>query len=279
VIEHPELIGARRLMETFERHGFRPNKAWGQNFVIDPNTIRKVVDVSGVGLSNRVVEVGAGGGSLTLALAAACSWVYAIEYDDRLLPILRELLSGTPNVAIVHGDALTLDPNAFDATHVVGNLPYNIATAVVLRVLEQGSQIGDITAMTQREVGERLAATAGSKAYGLPSVMVRYHATARVVARVSRRAFYPVPNVDSVVVRIVRNDGTPSVDRKRYHTVAKAAFSQRRKTLRNALAGVAGSVAGAEAAIRDAGLQPNARAEEIDADGFEALARRLPQGG
>jgi 16S rRNA (adenine1518-N6/adenine1519-N6)-dimethyltransferase len=176
----------------------------------------------------------------------------------------------------VHADALTLDPKVFDATHLVGNLPYNIATAVVLRVLEHASQIGDVTVMTQREVGERLAATPGSKAYGLPSVMVRYYATPRVAARVSRRAFYPVPNVDSVVLRIVRNDVTPSVDHERFHAVAKAAFSQRRKTLRNALAGVAGSVAGAEAAIRDAELRPNARAEEIDAAGFEALARRLP---
>jgi 16S rRNA (adenine1518-N6/adenine1519-N6)-dimethyltransferase len=275
VIEHPELIGARRLMEMFERHGFRPSKARGQNFVIDPNTIRKVVDVSGVEPSNRVVEVGAGGGSLTIALASSCSWVYAIEYDDRLLPILKEVLNGVPTVEVVHGDVLTLDLKSLDATHLVGNLPYNIATAVVFRVLEHASQIGDMSVMTQREVGERLAATPGSKAYGLPSVMVRYYATARVATRVSRRAFHPVPNVDSVVVRIIRRDVTPDVDYKRFHDVAKAAFSQRRKTLRNALAGVAGSIARAETAIRDAGLSSIARAEEIDADGFEALARRL----
>jgi 16S rRNA (adenine1518-N6/adenine1519-N6)-dimethyltransferase len=276
VIEHPELIGARRLMEIFERHDFRPRKARGQNFVIDPNTIRKVVDISDVGPSHRVVEVGAGGGSLTVALAAACSWVYAIEYDDRLLPILREVLNGVSNVDVVHGDALTLDAKIFDATHVVGNLPYNIATAVVLRVLEHASHVEDMTVMTQREVGERLAATPGTKAYGLPSVMLRHYATARVAARVSRRAFYPVPNVDSVIVRIVCRDEVPSVDHERFHAVAKAAFSQRRKTLRNALAGVAGSAARAEAAVRDAGLKRDARAEEIDADAFEALSRRLP---
>jgi 16S rRNA (adenine1518-N6/adenine1519-N6)-dimethyltransferase len=243
--------------------------------VIDPNTIRKVIAVSGVRPTDRVIEIGAGGGSLTIALAAACRWVYAIEYDTRLLPILHEVLNRAGNVEVVHGDALELDFGRFDATHLVGNLPYNIATSVVLRALEDALLIRNITVMTQREVGERLAASPGSRDYGLPSVMLQLCATARVAATVSRRAFYPVPNVDSVIVRIVRRDDVADIDHQRVHEVAKTAFAQRRKTLRNALAPLAGSSSDANGVITNAGLDPGARPEDIAPEGFAALARLL----
>jgi 16S rRNA (adenine1518-N6/adenine1519-N6)-dimethyltransferase len=275
VINPPGLIGARRLMTLFDRYDFKPSKARGQNFVIDPNTIRKVIAVSGVQRSDRVLEVGAGGGSLTIALAAACRWVYAIEYDIRLLPILHDVLNGAGNVDVVHGDALALDLSRFDAMHLVGNLPYNIATSVVLRALEDAPRIGNVTVMTQREVGERLAAAPGSRAYGLPSVMVQLYATARVAASVSRRAFYPVPNVDSVIVRISRREEATDIDHQRVHEVAKAAFAQRRKTLRNALAPLAGSSSDADGIIEKAGLDPGARPEDVAPEGFAALARLI----
>jgi 16S rRNA (adenine1518-N6/adenine1519-N6)-dimethyltransferase len=270
----PELIGARRLRALFEDHGFVPRQRWGQNFVIDPNTIRKTVDVSGVGSGDHVLEIGAGAGSLTLELAARARRVTAIEVDMRLAPILDETVGALPNVDVVFDDALAADLTGVETNRMVGNLPYNIAATVVLRVLESAPRITDLTVMTQREVGERLGADAGTRAYGLTSVLVAYWGRAWVAARVARTAFFPVPNVDSVLVRIERRP-PPDVDRERLLTVLRAAFSQRRKTLRNALATTAGSVHASEAALRAAGLDPAARAETIDLAGFVALARNL----
>jgi 16S rRNA (adenine1518-N6/adenine1519-N6)-dimethyltransferase len=270
------LLTPRRLAELFERHGVRPRKALGQNFVIDPNTIRKVVNISDVRRGDRVLEIGAGAGSLTLALAAAATHVTAVEFDDRLLPVLTEVLAGCDNVEIVHADALTLALGALESTKVVGNLPYNIAATLVLRILEEASQIAEMTVMTQREVGERLVATPGSKAYGLTSVLVTFRARAEIAGRVSRRAFYPVPQVDSVVVRLVRRPSPAPVAGDRLAAVVRASFSQRRKRLRNALAPLAGSTEAAEAALEQADIDPGARAEQIALDGFVRLAKALP---
>lgn len=270
----PALIGAARLRELFDRHGVRPRQQLGQNFVIDPNTIRKVVDVASVGKDDCVLEIGAGAGSLTLALAGRAERVVALETDGRLVPVLEETVGSLRNVDIHQGDALVADLASFDATTVVANLPYNVATTVILRVLEEAPAITATTAMVQREVGERLAATAGSKSYGQTSVMVRYFATAAVAARVSRQAFYPVPDVDSVIVRVVRRTDVHEPS-PRLFTVIRAAFSQRRKTLRNTLAPLAGSAQRAEDAVRQAGVDPGARAEQLDLDAFRAIERAL----
>lgn len=269
------LLGARRVMETLERHAVSPKKSLGQNFVIDPNTIRKVVRIAGLSSANRVIEVGAGVGSLTVALAEAAGSVVALEIDARLLPVLSETLEGYANVDVVPGDALKVDLGALDVDVLVGNLPYNIATALVLRALEGAPQIGAMTVMTQREVGERLAAGPGSKAYGQASVLVRYFGEARVAARISRNAFYPVPKVDSVVVRIERGDPPEGIDRESLFRIVKAAFSQRRKTLRNTLASEFGSPTQAASALARAGVDPGARAEELSLDEFLAIARAL----
>lgn len=268
------LLGARRLRELCARHGIRPQKSLGQNFVIDPNTIRKVVDVSGIRPDDRVLEFGAGCGSLTLGLAAHADHVVALEIDDRLVALLKDSLSGVENVTVVHADAMSVDLTAIDATTLVGNLPYNIATHLVLRVLEEAPRISKLTVMAQREVGERLAAGPGSKAYGQTSVMVAYFGRARVVSQISRRAFYPVPNVDSVVVQIERHE-PPEIDRETLFRIVRAAFSQRRKTLRNTIAGPAGSTDAAERALERAGLSPRARAEELSLNEFVALAQAL----
>jgi 16S rRNA (adenine1518-N6/adenine1519-N6)-dimethyltransferase len=270
-----DLLGAARLRALLREHGANPKRSLGQNFVIDPNTIRKVVDVSGVRPDDRVLEFGAGCGSLTLGLAAHAGHVVALEIDDRLVALLEDSLSGIENVTVVHADAMSVDLTAMDATTLVGNLPYNIATHLVLRVLEEAPRISKLTVMAQKEVGERLAAGPGSKAYGQTSVMVAYFGQARVVARISRRAFYPVPNVDSVVVQIERHE-PPDVDRETLFRVVRAAFGQRRKTLRNTIAGPAGSADAAERALERAGLSPRARAEELSLDDFVALAKALP---
>jgi 16S rRNA (adenine1518-N6/adenine1519-N6)-dimethyltransferase len=256
-------------------YGVTPTKALGQNFVIDPNTIRKIVDVAVVGDDDAVLEIGAGLGSLTLALAGAARKVTAVEVDERLLPALEEVLGEVDNVDIVAGDVLTLDLDSFDATAVVANLPYNIAATAVLRVLEGSPRIRRLTVMTQKEVGERLAAPPGSKTYGASSVLVAYWGTARVAAPVSRRAFYPEPNVDSVIVVVNRREELPPTDRGALFSVVKAAFGQRRKTLRNSLADIAGSTEAAAAVLAGAGVDPMLRPEQIGLEGFVAIADQL----
>lgn len=270
-----ELLGARRLRALLDAHGVRPSKALGQNFVIDPNTIRKVVEAAGLRGTEDVLEIGAGAGSLTVGLASAARRVIAVELDRRLLEVAREVTAPLSNVEVVAGDALELDLAPIAATRLVANLPYNVAATVVLRVLEEAPQIESLTVMTQREVGERLAAEPGSKVYGQTSVLAAYWATARVAARVSRRAFYPVPNVDSVVVLLERRARLPDVDRAAFYAVVKAAFGQRRKTLRNSLAALAGSAGAADGAVRAAGLPDMTRPEQVGLDGFVALTTGL----
>ncbi|MDQ3646665.1 MAG: 16S rRNA (adenine(1518)-N(6)/adenine(1519)-N(6))-dimethyltransferase RsmA [Actinomycetota bacterium] len=268
-----ELLGGRRLAELLERHEVRPKKSLGQNFVIDPNTIRKVIAIAGLSPEAHVLEIGPGAGSLTLALAQAAARVTAVEIDARLIPVLHEVLQGLDGVDIVQGDAMLMDPGSFGASHLVGNLPYNIAVPIVMHVLQQAPSIQELTVMTQSEVGERLAASPGSKVYGQASVMTQFYGATSVAARVSRRAFHPIPNVDSVLVRISRRSAPLPVDPVAMSTVVRGAFSQRRKTMRNALASALGGIAAAEALIRSAGLDVASRAEEIPLDGFVSLAQ------
>lgn len=265
-----ELLGARRVRELLSRHGVRPSKALGQNFVIDPNTIRKVIDVAELPSGARVLEIGPGVGSLTLALAASAGQVVAVELDRHLLPILDEVLAAIPNVEVVHGDALEIGLGEIEATDVVANLPYNVAVPLVMRLLSEAPGVQRMTVMTQREVGERLAAGPGSKIYGSPSVMAAFDAQVDVVARVSRRAFWPVPNVDSVLVRLVRREA-PAVDRATFKELVRAGFSQRRKTLRSSLAPVLGERV--EEVLAAAGVEQGKRAEQIALEGFVRLAQ------
>jgi 16S rRNA (adenine1518-N6/adenine1519-N6)-dimethyltransferase len=268
----PPLLGARRVQELLKRHGVRPRKRLGQNFVVDPNTIRKLVALAEVGPTDTVIEVGAGAGSLTLGLAAVAARVIALEVDSALVPVLEEVLEGAPNVAVRHADALHTDLGALGGDSLVGNLPYGVASRIVLDALERAPGLDRFTVLTQREVGERLAATPGTKAYGATSVMVACFAEAGVVAGVSRNAFYPVPRVDSVVVSLRRrkHPGNAALLRP----VVRAAFSQRRKSLRNSLTSLAG-VRRAEMALEAAGVPPLTRAEELGVDDFFALARAL----
>jgi 16S rRNA (adenine1518-N6/adenine1519-N6)-dimethyltransferase len=268
------LLGARRIRELFEAHGIRPHKELGQNFVIDPNTIRKVVEVAG-DLSDKVVlEIGAGAGSLTLGLAGAARRVIAVEFDARVVPALSEALIGIDNVDVAEADAMKLDYAALEATVMVANLPYNIAVPLVMAVLETAPQMTSLTVMTQREVGERLAASPGNKSYGQVSVLVGYWARANVAARISRNAFFPVPTVDSVLVRIVRRE-PPAVPYGRLNEIVKAAFGQRRKTLRNTLRPLGSSVNEVERSIRAAGVDPSARPETVGLDGWVAITRQF----
>ena len=271
----PELLGVRRLRELLDRHGVRPSRSLGQNFVFDPNTIRKVVAVSGVGPEDRVLEIGAGAGSLTLGLAAAAGHVTALEFDRALHPVLAETLEGVANVDVVHQDATKLQWPEVDADALVANLPYNIATPLVLDALAGAPSLRTMTVMTQREAGERLAAGPGSKTYGHVSVVVAFYATAAIAAPISRKVFYPEPNVDSVLVRIERRDPPRDADPRRLLSLTRAAFSQRRKTLRSSLAGAVPDAARLPDALRAVGISPTARPEEVGIDEWLALEREL----
>lgn len=268
------LLGAGRIRALLDEVGARPSKSLGQNFVIDPNTIRKMVELSGVSAGEHVLEIGAGTGALTLGLLARGARVTALEIDRRLIPALERALTGSEGVTVVEGDATRFDYASVGATRLVGNLPYNLAANIVVSALERGPSLVSLTVMTQREVGERLAASPGNKVYGLTSVLVAFHGQARIVGKVSRKAFFPVPRVDSVIVRIDRRTAL-DVPWEEFAGVVRAAFAHRRKMLRNVIAPLVGSGSEASRVLERAGLDPEARAEEVDCAGFVALTSLL----
>lgn len=256
-------------------HGLRPSRALGQNFVADPNTVRRIARLAAVGADDRVVEIGAGLGSLTLALLEAGASVTAVEIDRHLVPVLR-LVAEPAGARVVEGDALRLDWAGLleggDGWVLVANLPYNVATPLVADLLDGVPAISRMLVMVQREVGERLAAGAGDEAYGAVSVKVAYWATAKVVGKVPPTVFLPQPKVDSALVAIERRQA-PAVDpsvvpAERLFAVVRAGFAHRRKMLRGALAGVV-----TPAAFDAAGVRPEARAEELDVEAWGRLAR------
>lgn len=270
------LLTPRDVRRLLDQHGLAPRKAHGQNFVVDPNTVRKVVRDAGVGAGDVVCEIGPGLGSLTLALRAVGARVVAVEIDAGLLRALREVVGEDPGVRLVEGDALSCDLAALvegGPAALVANLPYNIATPVVLRALVAGV-FDRVLVMVQREVGERWAATVGHPQYGAVSVKVAALADATVVARVSRSAFYPVPNVDSVTVRFVARPWEHHVEREHVFGLLETGFSQRRKRLRNALSSRF-EPPQVEAALSSVGLDTGARAEELDLAAWVRLAAAL----
>ena len=262
----------RDLTALLENHGLRPSRALGQNFVVDPNTVRRIARLSRVGEGDVVIEIGAGLGSLTLALIETGAEVIAIEVDRYLLDALRE--SVEPAARVVHADALTADFSDLLAGRgavVVANLPYNVATPLVLRLLEEVPEITRMLVMVQREVGERLAAGAGDEAYGAVSVRVAYFATARVVGHVGPAVFLPRPRVESALVEIVRRPAVaidPAVVAEAdLFEVVRTAFGQRRKMLRRSLAAWA-----SEGVFERAQLDPTRRPEELTLEEFARLA-------
>ncbi|HMR49539.1 MAG TPA: 16S rRNA (adenine(1518)-N(6)/adenine(1519)-N(6))-dimethyltransferase RsmA [Arachnia sp.] len=259
----------------------RPTKQRGQNFVHDANTVRRIVALADVTADDVVLEIGPGLGSLTLGLLETGASVTAIEIDERLAGRLpqttRERLGddATERLRVVAADALQVDTLPGPApTAVVANLPYNVSVPVLLRLLElfDGWRRGLV--MVQLEVADRLVAAPGSKSYGVPSAKMAWYASASRVGTVPPKVFWPVPNVDSGLVRIERRDPPPG-DRRKTFTVIDAAFSQRRKMLRSALSGLFGSATAASDAIHAAGLDPTSRGESLSVEDFAAIAAQL----
>ncbi len=279
------LLGAADIRELAARLGVRPTKQWGQNFVIDANTVRRIARRSGVGPGDTVLEVGPGLGSLTLALLETGASVVAVEVDPALalqLPrtVAERAAHLAPRVHVVHADALHIrDLPGEPPTALVANLPYNVSVPVVLRALEHFPTLRRALVMVQLEVAERLAASPGSTTYGVPSVKAAWYAEVRLAGTVSRSVFWPVPNVESGLVELDRRDppGPPEA-RPEVFRVVDAAFAQRRKTLRAALAGWAGSAADAERFLRSAGIDPSARGERLSVTDFTRLAAARQDG-
>jgi 16S rRNA (adenine1518-N6/adenine1519-N6)-dimethyltransferase len=275
------LLTAPDVRALAERLGVRPTKALGQNFVIDPNTVRRIVRASGVGPDDVVVEVGPGLGSLTLGLLEAAARVVAVEIDPVLAAELpRTVADRAPELAdrfeLVTADALRLEsvpgppPTAF-----VANLPYNVAVPVLLRLLERLPSLRTGLVMVQAEVADRLVAGPGSRTYGVPSVKAAWWADVTRAGAIGRNVFWPAPHVDSGLVAFTRREPPPG-DREAVFAAVDAAFAQRRKTLRAALSGWAGGPDRAEARLRAAGIDPQARGEVLSVEDFARLAATAP---
>jgi 16S rRNA (adenine1518-N6/adenine1519-N6)-dimethyltransferase len=277
------LLGATEVRALAERLGVRPTKQKGQNFVIDGNTVRRIVRTAELRADDVVVEVGPGLGSLTLALLPHVARVVAVEIDD----VLAGALAGTvatrrPDLAerleVVRADALAVTslPGP-DPTALVANLPYNVSVPVILHLLEAFPSVRRVLVMVQLEVADRLAAGPGSKVYGVPSVKARWYGDVARVGVVGRTVFWPAPNVDSGLVALTRTaPPETTATREEVFTAIDAAFAQRRKTLRAALAGWAGSAPRAEDALRAAGVDPGARGEMLSVEDFARIAEHRP---
>ena len=273
------LLGPTEIRDLAALLGIQPTKKLGQNFLLDANTVRRIVRIAGVTAGTTAVEVGPGLGSLTLGLLEVGARVVAVEIDGRLaaqLPatVAAALPDSSQDLTVVTADALsvsTLDPSP---TVLVANLPYNISVPVVLHFLEHFPDLRSGLVMVQAEVGQRLAAPPGSKIYGSPSAKAAWYGEFKLAGNVSRQVFWPIPNVDSVLVSFERRD-PPGTEAERLATFAliDAAFQQRRKMLRQALSVVLGDSAAASARIEAAGLAPTARGEELTVRDFLAIAR------
>ncbi|TFC50946.1 MULTISPECIES: 16S rRNA (adenine(1518)-N(6)/adenine(1519)-N(6))-dimethyltransferase RsmA [unclassified Cryobacterium] len=274
----PTLLGPAEIRDLAEMLGVNPTKKLGQNFVIDGNTVRRIVKVAAVKPGETVVEVGPGLGSLTLGILEVGAAVVAVEIDDRLaeqLPLTVQLMQPGAALTVIRADALKIAELPGDPTRLVANLPYNVSVPVLLHLLEHFASIRAGVVMVQAEVGERLAAAPGSKIYGSPSVKAAWYGQFRTAGKVSRQVFWPVPNVDSILIAFERRAEELESEELRLATFAlvDGAFQQRRKMLRQSLSGVLGDSAQATDVLGKAGIDPTERGEQLTVHDFLAIAR------
>ena len=271
------VVGKSDLKDMMEKHDLRPSKSLGQNFVVDPNTILKIIRAANIEKGEQILEIGPGLGSLTSQLSAT-SKVVAIELDRYLVPALEEVLNHfgkRENVEIVQEDAMKIDWQEFFAQRqgvwkMVANLPYNIATPLLVTLLENAPEIQAIYVMVQLEVGERFAASPKSKAYGIPSVKAQYWAETKVLGKVSPNVFLPVPKVDSAILQIIRKPSPPEVNYANFSRLIQTAFQHRRKMIRKSLNTL---VPLANFSIAE--VSPQARPEELSVTDWVKLAKTL----
>lgn len=264
------------VSRLLSEHGLAPRRAFGQNFVVDSNTVRRIARLANVGPTDYVLEIGAGLGSLTLALAETGAQIQAIEIDNGLVEVLRLVVAGLDNVRVIHGDALTMDwrplVDLSQNWHVVANLPYNVATPLVADLLDRVPQVQHMLVMVQREVAERFVAAPRTPAYGAVSVKIGYWAQARIVGDVPTTVFFPKPKVASALVEIRRwpAPAVPNVVASELFALVRAGFAQRRKMLRRALSDLV-----PHSVFTIADVSPEARAEELDLHAWGRLCAAL----
>jgi 16S rRNA (adenine1518-N6/adenine1519-N6)-dimethyltransferase len=286
----PEIGSPSRTREILQRFGFSMKKSLGQNFLIDGNILHKIVAAAELDRSQGVIEIGPGIGALTELLAQAAGKVAAIEIDDRLIPILAQVLQPFDNVTVIQGDVLKSDLRQIAAQYlsgtetlnVVANLPYYVTTPIVMKLLEERLPLRFIVVMVQREVADRLAARPGSKDYGSLSIAVQYYCEPELICKVPATVFIPKPNVDSAVIRLrVRNRPPVSVhDEQHFFTVVQASFAQRRKTIaNNLLSRFKEDRERLTAILEKCGIDPARRGESLDLHEFAKLSNRLREEG
>ncbi|ASS67670.1 MULTISPECIES: 16S rRNA (adenine(1518)-N(6)/adenine(1519)-N(6))-dimethyltransferase RsmA [unclassified Paenibacillus] len=281
----------RRTKEIIERHGFSFKKSLGQNFLIDPNILNKIVAAAGLDATKGALEIGPGIGALTQQLAREAGKVAAVEIDRRLIPILQEVLEADENVRIVHGDVLEIDLQALfkeqfgevSGVSVVANLPYYVTTPILMKLLEERLPLENIVVMIQKEVAERMAAKPGTKAYGSLSVAVQYYAVPELVCIVPHTVFIPQPNVDSAVIKLAMRD-KPAVDvadEDFFFRTVQACFAQRRKTIHNNLSSWLGKDKREELTriLESTGIDPVRRGETLSLQEYASLTAALETHG
>jgi len=285
-LSEPALLRPPQIRELADAIGLRPSKGRGQNFIVDPNSIRRIVRIAECGNTDHIVEIGPGLGSLTLGLVATGAHVTAIEIDAALANQLPETIAQyAPDqkhqLHVIHADAMHLAATDVPVSpaapnKLVANLPYNVSVPVLLHILETFKTIESGLVMVQSEVAHRLVAEPGSRIYGVPSLKARWYADSVLAGDVSRTVFWPAPNVDSSLVSWRRRqERGPAALRERVFALVDAAFAQRRKGLRAALASYFGSAGAAERRLSSAGIEPGTRGEQLGIDDFIALARTV----
>lgn len=272
-----KLLGPAEIRDLAEQLNVAPTKKLGQNFVVDANTVRKIVRLAGVTAHDHVLEIGPGLGSLTLGLTETGARVTAVEIDERLaaqLPLTAKLVQPEAALTVLHADGMTVTDLPGDLSVLVANLPYNVSVPILLHLLQTVPSLTSGVVMVQAEVGHRIAAEPGSKVYGVPSVKAAWYGRWRVTGQVSRQVFWPVPNVDSVLVSYTKHDHEFGSERERQMTfaLADAAFGQRRKMVRQSLQSVLGERV--LALLNESGIDDTARAEQLDVAAFLRLAQR-----
>ncbi|MFV0286008.1 MAG: 16S rRNA (adenine(1518)-N(6)/adenine(1519)-N(6))-dimethyltransferase RsmA [Demequina sp.] len=278
-----DLLGPSEIRSLAESLGAAPTKKWGQNFVVDSGTVRRIVRIAGVQPGDHVVEVGPGLGSLTLALLEAGARVTAVEIDPKLAAALADTVArkapeAVDRLTVVHRDALDITALDEEPQALVANLPYNVSVPVILHFLEIFPSLERVLVMVQAEVADRIAAPPGSRTYGVPSAKAAWYTATRRAGDVGRAVFWPVPRVDSALVLMDRRDQPETTaSREEVFAVIDAAFAQRRKGLRGALSGLAGSGALAEEALARVGIAPLTRGEQLGIEDFARIAESLAQ--
>lgn len=288
---HQDIATPTRTREILHKHGFTFKKSLGQNFLTEPNILRKIVQTADITASDNVIEVGPGIGALTEQLAQHAQEVLAVEVDDRLIPVLQDTLSEYDNIGIVNQDILKVDLAKLvqefrhpGAVKVVANLPYYITTPIMMHFLESAVDVEELVVMMQKEVADRISAKPGTKAYGSLSIAVQYHMDASLAFIVPKTVFFPQPNVDSAILKLVKRE-KPAVevmDEKKFFKLTKAAFQLRRKTLWNNLLHVYGKDEETRqwltASLAAAGIDPKRRGETLSLQEFAALSNAMVQG-